>query len=251
MNGISSQNLQFLKSFLIIDIETVSEKRHFYELSPEKQQLWRLKVNSKFRISDPKLQMKAYSEKAGIFAEFGKIIVISLGFIYPKDSDLHLKIINFKHHNESELLKSFFEFISRSFDPAKLSFGAHNGKEFDLPFICRRASIMSLPLPSCLQLSGLKPWQNPHVDTLEDWKYGDFKHYTSLNLLTHIHDIPSPKNQIDGSQVGNVYYKAGNLDKIADYCAQDVLATARLYTKIKFLKNIEQGNVQFTTFKFE
>ena len=88
--------------------------------------------------------------------------------------------------------------------------------------------IHGIELPRVLNLFGKKPWEVPHLDTLQLWKFGDFKHYTSLSLLTEILGIPSPKDDIDGSDVAQVYYKEKNLARIVRYCEKDVLSLAQV-----------------------
>jgi DNA polymerase elongation subunit (family B) len=127
-------------------------------------------------------------------------------------------------------------------DP-KTKLCAHNGKEFDFPYLSRRMLVNSITLPSLLHLSGAKKWEVPHLDTMEMWKFGDYKHYTSLDLLLALFNIPSSKSEMDGSKVNGVYYQEKDLKKIATYCVSDVVAIAQLYLKMKNLPLIEERNI--------
>ena len=99
--------------------------------------------------------------------------------------------------------------------------------------------INGVNLPKKLNLFGKKPWEIPHLDTMDLWKFGDYKHYTSLKLLTQILGVPSPKEDINGSQVAEVYYKEKNLDRIVRYCENDTIAVAQLVLRFQNLPIIE------------
>jgi uncharacterized protein YprB with RNaseH-like and TPR domain len=171
-----------------------------------------------------------FYERAGIWAEFGKIICISVGiFLNGKRAGLRVK--SFAGHDEKELLEDFSKMLSGQ--PLSLILCAHNGKEFDFPYICRRMLINGVQFPPHLQITGKKPWEIPHLDTMELWKFGDYKNYTSLNLLTAIFGIPTSKDDIDGSQVGYVYWVEDDLPRICTYCQKDVIATAQLIRRYR------------------
>ncbi len=218
---------------LIIDIETVSEKNSYEVLDESLRAHWEHKANI-LKLSDEERDTpsKSYFNRAGIYAEFGKIICIGLGFIDREKQQIRIKSLH--QHDERELLTSFLSLIQKLEQEHKASivFCGHNIKEFDLPYICRRALVHGLSLPSSLKLSGLRPWQNPHQDTLELWRFGDFKHYTSLDLLAHVLGIPSSKTDIDGSEVNRVYWLENNLERIAQYCSRDIYTTALVYLKL-------------------
>jgi hypothetical protein len=165
-------------------------------------------------------------ERAGIYAEFGKIVCISVGYHESKLKKFRIK--SFFSHNEKALLSSFADMLNKHFRSESDLLCAHNGKEFDFPYIARRLLVNQIKLPKLLDIAGKKPWEIKHLDTMELWKFGDYKHYTSLDLLTAIFEIPSPKSDIDGSQVNEVYWKENDVKRIAEYCQNDVLAIAQL-----------------------
>ena len=119
----------------------------------------------------------------------------------------------------------------------------HNAKEFDFPYIARRMIIHGLKVPAKLNLMGKKPWEVPHLDTMEMWKFGDYKHYTSLKLLTHILQIPSPKDDISGADVAQVYYRDNDIDRIARYCEKDVVAVAQILLRLRGEKILEEDEL--------
>ena len=219
-----------LSEILFLDIETVPEKSSFEELSPVKQELYGQKT--KYQRKEEFTAQEFY-ERAGIWAEFGKIVCISVGF-FNDDSSFRLK--SFFGDNEVKILEDFKNLLNRYYNQKHHVLCAHNGKEFDFPYIARRMIINKVALPEKLNLFGKKPWEVPHLDTLEMWKFGDYKHYTSLNLLTNILGISSPKEDIDGSMVGQVYYKDKDLKRIAKYCENDTLAVAQVYLRFSNLE---------------
>lgn len=216
------------ENVLFLDIETVPQYSGFNELPERFQNLWSDKAKT-FR--DEKPADEVY-ERAGIYAEFGKIICISVGIITEKP-ERKLRIKSFSGENEKELLEAFFAMLNKHFNKNENLLCAHNGKEFDFPYMARRGLVNGLKLPAILDNSGKKPWEIKHLDTLELWKFGDYKHYTSLSLLTAIFDIPSPKDDISGSDVAKVYYSEKNLPRIVQYCEKDVLAVVQLYLRYK------------------
>jgi DNA polymerase elongation subunit (family B) len=232
------ENLDIAK-VLFLDIETVSEQSGYKELSENFQKLWKLKSRQVLRKYDEEIEEEeanaVYSDKAGIFAEFGKIVCISVGFVVrdPDTKELELRLKSFASDDEAQLLKDFSQLVDKHYNnPNKHYFCGHNLREFDIPYICRRLIINQLPLPRSLDVAGKKPWETKHfLDTLQLWKFGDYKHYTSLDLLTNVFGIPSPKDDIDGSEVGAIYWKEKDLDRIAVYCEKDVLAVVQLLLK--------------------
>jgi len=221
-----------LPSILFLDVETVSGKATFSKLNKDMQKLWETKAEQIYRrtgeVPSPK---ESYIEKAGIFAEFGKIVCISVGFIsQEKDGEMHFRLKSFYSDDEAVLLTDFAKLLQST--PRFTYLCGHNIKEFDIPYICRRMVINQLAMPGKLQIHGKKPWELNHfLDTLELWKFGDYKNYTSLNVLCNIFGVPTPKDDMDGSQVGKAYWKDKALDKIAEYCQKDVLATAQVFLK--------------------
>jgi predicted PolB exonuclease-like 3'-5' exonuclease len=171
--------------------------------------------------------------RAGIYAEFGKIICISVGYLVPDGTALHLRKKSFFGDDERVLLEEFAELLNKHFSKADSRLCAHNGKEFDFPWLSRRMIINNIPLPAILDTAGRKPWEVNHLDTMEMWKFGDYKSYTPLNLLTYILGIPSPKDDIDGSQVYSVYYHLRDLPRIVQYCEKDVEALVKVFLRLK------------------
>ena len=218
-----------LDSILFLDIETVPEEEDFKVLDSEKQLLWEQK--SQYQRRD-EITAGEFYEKAGIWAEFGKIICISVGFFNIKGDLRSFRVKSFQGV-EIEILKEFKALLNSHFSAANHLLCAHNGKEFDFPYIARRMIIHGISLPSKLDLFGKKPWEVPHLDTMELWKFGDFKHYTSLKLMAHVLGIPSPKEDIDGSMVKQVYYEDKDLDRIIRYCEQDVITVAQILLRLR------------------
>lgn len=220
-----------LKQLLFIDIETVPVEPEYKDLTKAMQQLFADKT--KYYKTDASLD-ELYIQKAGILAEFGKIVCIGLGYLTGKAESYQMRVTAIANKNETSLLKTFLDLLNKSFNNVnKFSFCGHNIKEFDIPYICRRILVNGLPLPDALNISGLKPWEINHIDTLNLWKFGDRKHYTSLNLLANILNIPTPKNDIDGSDVARVFWQENDLERIAQYCKKDVITVAQLLMRFK------------------
>lgn len=229
-----------IQNILFLDIETVPEVELFSDLSEEKQELYALKTEYQ-RKEDTTAE--AFYHRAGIWAEFGKIICISVGYFIDIKGEKQLRITSFFGDDEASILTNFKKLLDTHFNQNKHLLCAHNGKEFDFPYIARRMIINRINLPKKLDLFGKKPWEVPHLDTLELWKFGDYKHYTSLRLLTSILNIPSPKQDIDGSEVANVYYKEKNLPRIVEYCERDTVAVAQLVLRFLNKPILEQKNI--------
>lgn len=221
-----------IKQLLFIDIETVPATFHFHQLSKHKQKLWADKVN-RYKKEDINAE-DLYKKRAGILSEFGQIICIAIGFITGNQPPHQMRIKAFASKNEKEVLLPFIQLLNQSFrNVHQFYFCGHNIKEFDIPYICRRIVINGLPLPDALNLSGLKPWEVNHIDTLELWKFGDRKHYTSLNLLASILEVPSPKDDIEGKDVARVFWEEDDLDRIVRYCKKDVATVAQVMLRFK------------------
>jgi hypothetical protein len=217
---------EHLNDILFLDIETISGAESLRDLPSRMQEEWTKKAQQ-LQKTDEREADELYFEKAGIYAEFGKVICIGVGyFTYKKAEDeLIYRTKSYAASTEHETLLEFRDLLEKK----DWILCAHNGKEFDIPYLCRRMLVNKLPLPDVLQLSGKKPWEIKHIDTLDLWKFGDYKHYTRLDLLAAIFDIPSSKEGIDGSMVNSVYYKENDLDNIRKYCLRDVEVTARIY----------------------
>lgn len=218
-----------LEHILFLDIETVPEEREYSRLDETKRQLWDHK--SHYRRAEDE-SAEEYYDNAGIWAEFGKIICISVGYFHFKDSRRQFRVTSF-HGDEKRLLEEFNNLLEAHFKHPKYLLCAHNGKEFDFPYIARRMIILGIPVPNKLNLFGKKPWEVPHLDTMELWKFGDYKHYTSLKLMANILGIPSPKEDIDGSMVRQVYYEEKDLDRIILYCERDVITVAQVFLRLR------------------
>jgi uncharacterized protein YprB with RNaseH-like and TPR domain len=218
-----------LDHILFLDIETVPQQESFDKLEPIDQQLYTDKT--KYQRKED-VTPEAFYDRAGIWAEFGKIICISVGYFVNRTEGQQFRTRSFTG-GEKELLEEFAHLLKEHFSKRNHLMCAHNGKEFDFPYIARRMIIMDVEIPEKLNLFGKKPWEVPHLDTLELWKFGDYKHYTSLKLLTRILKIPSPKDDIDGSQVRDVFYAEHDIQRIATYCEKDVVAVAQIVLKLR------------------
>ena len=228
-----------LNNILFLDIETVPEEENWKLLSKKTQELFEQKTQ--YQRKDEFIAEEFYN-RAGIWAEFGKIICISVGYFVEVEKKRQLRLRSFFGDDEYKLLTEFKVLLDTHFAKKSNLLCAHNGKEFDFPFLSRRMIIHQIELPKKLNLFGKKPWEVPHLDTLEMWKFGGYKHYTSLKLLTSILGIPSPKGDIDGSEVASVYYKEKNIQRIVSYCEKDTIAVAQLLLRFnnEKLLNTEQ-----------
>ncbi len=231
------------EDILFIDIETVPDKEKFEDLPERMQELWTKKTKF-LRKNDE--EPSAFYPRAGIYAEFGKIICISAGILFEENGVRKMKIRSYAGEDEQELLINFRNMLSGYTSKRRIELCAHNGKEFDFPYIARRLLINGIKLPEPLDVAGKKPWEVPFIDTLELWRFGDYKQYTSLNLLTQIFNIPTPKDDIDGSMVYDVYYKEKDLPRIIRYCEKDVLALAQLLMRYKGEPLVDPVNVYFS-----
>lgn len=231
-----------LKDILFLDIETVAGQSDFNALTPRFQALWE-KKSAFFREAETQTAEERYG-KAGIYAEFGKIVVIAVGyFVIQEGHAPQLRIKAFSGHDEKTLLADFAALFKSNFNTKNTRLCAHNGKEFDFPYIGRRMIINNVPVPEILNLSGRKPWEVPHIDTMELWKFGDYKHFTSLDLLAALFNIESSKDDIDGSQVNEVYYKEKNLERITEYCKRDVAVLVQVYLRLNQIEPLEPTNI--------
>ncbi len=231
-----------LKEILFLDIETVAAAATYTALDERLKIQWARKATF-FKRNENLTDEELFYAKAGIYAEFGKIVSVAVGLLTDKENgELGLRTKHFTSHDEAQLLGEFKNLLEKLGPATKLC--AHNGKEFDFPYLSRRMLINNIPLPEVLTLSGKKPWDVAHLDTLDLWKFGDYKHYTSLDLLTALFNIPTSKNVMNGSQVNEVYYKENDLEKISSYCVGDVVAVAQLYLRLKGLPLLPQQNIE-------
>ncbi len=232
-----------LTDLLFIDIETVPGTPHFQELPEEWKALWMGKI-SKTMPENYSVE-ESYHDRAAILSEFGRVICISTGYFY---TDTHgencFKIKSIAGDNERELIQIFSTLVDKFLEKRpRFAFAGHNIKEFDIPYLCRRIMINQMKLPQYLDLSGMKPWETNLVDTLQLWKFGDFKNYVSLRLLAAALGIPSSKDDMDGSMVRSVYYEEKNLSRITVYCQKDVLTVANIILRFKNLPLLKEGNI--------
>lgn len=221
-----------LQDLLILDIETVSQKAGYDELDEDWQELWSKKAGM---MNHPERDAASLYERASIYAEFGKIVCIGLGVFHFQNNEWNLRVKSISNHDERALLQEFAELLESRFDKPDSKLAAHNGKEFDFPYICRRMIINGIRIPQILDIAGKKPWEVKHLDTMELWKFGDYKNYTSLNVLAKCFGIPSPKDDIDGSMVGHTYWQLNDLERISIYCKKDIVTTAQILLKFKLM----------------
>lgn len=236
-----------LTELLLLDIETVPALPSFQDLEPGWQALFLDKISKTVpEAMDPE---EIYRKRAGILAEFGKIICISTAFFYETDAGLPaLKMKSIYGHDEVEILRIFTDLCNKMYQHNRnFQFGGHNIREFDIPYICRRLLINRLPLPEYLQLHDKKPWEVKMFDTLNWWKFGDNKNYVSLHLLANVLGIPTSKSDIDGSMVQDVYYREKNLPRIVAYCQQDVVVTANVILRFKDMPLLTSDRITVVT----
>ena len=231
-----------LNNILFLDIETVPEYHNYRGLDNETQQLWEQKTQ--YQRKD-EVSAEDFYERAGIWAEFGKIITISVGYFVNKADIRNFRVTSF-WGDEKKILNDFSNLLNTHFNGAQHVLCGHNAKEFDIPFIARRMIINGIALPNKLNLFGKKPWEVQLIDTMDMWKFGDYKSYTSLNLLAAIFGIDSPKDDIDGSQVWSAYWIEKNLERIKTYCMKDVVTVAQLLLKFKRMELLKPEQVSFT-----
>lgn len=238
-----------VKSILFFDIETVPLTASFSELNEELQHLWADKAQRLQRSMPDRFSAEVPVEEqfnnAGTFAEFARVACISVGFFADVDGEICFRVKSFYNDDEAVLLQEFKRMIEAAFSyKGRLRYlCGHNIKEFDVPFLCRRMLVNGIELPSVIDVAGKKPWEVGFVDTLELWRLGDYKNYTSLKTLTAIFGIPTPKDDIDGSQVRNVYYEEHDIERIATYCQKDVVATARVYMRMRMLPFVPEEKI--------
>jgi 3'-5' exonuclease len=240
---MSNNQLYKPENLLVLDIETVPQFENFNELPEKWKALWCDKISKTMpEIISP---AEMYEQRAGIQAEFGKIICISTGFFYYDVADrLCFRLKSYAHSEEKQLLVDFLKTLeSVNKSNPNFHFAGHNIKEFDIPYISRRLLINELQLPSFMQFSGKKPWETNLIDTMQLWKFGDYKNYTSLKLLAEVLGIATPKDDIDGSKVKEVYYKEKNLKRIVEYCQKDVVAVAQIFLRFQNLPLLPKENI--------
>ncbi|MFA5588115.1 MAG: 3'-5' exonuclease [Mariniphaga sp.] len=221
-----------VENIVFLDIETVPQTPEYNDLNEKWKQLWNYKM--KYQVNEEEPAEVLYN-RAGIYAEFGRIVCISAGYVFQRKGELFFRVKSFYDDDEKLLIQGFFNALEAFSRSGKQKLCAHNGQEFDFPYIARRALVNGLVLPNILNIAGSKPWEvrEQLIDTLQLWKFGDYKHYTSLSLLCELFNIPTPKDDIDGSQVARIYWEENDIDRIVRYCEKDTLAVANLMLKYK------------------
>jgi 3'-5' exonuclease len=232
-----------LHTILFLDIETVSQYATFDEVPEEWKGLWRHKAEMLLRDKQPITPEEIYG-RAAIYAEFGKIVCISCGILSGSGTEKKLILKSFYGDDEKSLLLEFTDMLRKWGSEGPRYLCAHNGKEFDFPYLCRRMIIHEMTIPPMLNLSGKKPWEVPHIDTMDLWKFGEYKSFISLNLLAHTLGVPTPKDDIDGSQVGEVYWSQRDLPRIVTYCQKDVVTVAQVYLRMIGVPQVRAENIE-------
>lgn len=233
--------MEQLKGILFIDIETVPIEHDYSSLTENLQKEWTKKTrilrNVPEQDADP---ATLFSERAGVFSEFAKVVCIGIGSLYEQDGNWKMRLKSLTNTNEKILLNDFCAVLSKFANMhSDFRFCGHNIKEFDIPFLCRRMIINAIKIPASMQVQGKKPWEVNHIDTMDMWRFGDYKNFTSLSLLAAVLGIPSPKSDIDGSMVAGVFYDDNDLPRIGSYCLQDVYTSAKVYLRLAGIHNID------------
>jgi uncharacterized protein YprB with RNaseH-like and TPR domain len=234
------KQVQFEK-ILFLDIETVPQAYQFEQLDDKSKALFEAK--NRFQISPEKPIEQIFEDRGGILAEFGKIVCISVGMLHEGSQGKSIRLKSYYHDDEETLLQQFKRLLEDHYNTPYHILCGHNSKEFDIPYICRRMLINGIALPSALQIAGKKPWEINHIDTMELWKFGDYKSYTSLSLLCHVMQIPTPKDDISGADVARVYYEEQDLQRIMVYCEKDVVALIQLFLRLQGEPLVDEFNI--------
>lgn len=229
------------EKILFLDIETVPQAYTFDQLDEKSQALFEAK--NRFQIGLDKSIEQIFNERGGILAEFGKIVCISVGMLHEGSQGRSIRLKSYYHDDEETLLTQFKRLLEDHYNSPYHVLCGHNSKEFDIPYICRRMLINGIALPNILQISGKKPWEINHIDTMELWKFGDYKSYTSLSLLCHVMNIPTPKDDISGADVARVYYEENDLQRIMVYCEKDVVALIQLFLRLQGEALVDEFNI--------
>lgn len=230
-----------LQDVLILDIETIPQHESYQHLPERWKNLWDKKAKALRKEDESPEELY---ERAGIYSEFGSVICVSVGLFTQRSGELQFRIKSYYGHDEHSLLHELAILLRENYSSQGKYLCAHNGKEFDFPYLCRRMIVQGIILPDCLNLAGKKPWEVQHLDTMDLWKFGDYKSYTSLDLLAAAFDIPTPKDDIDGSMVKDVYYKDKDLERIRVYCEKDVVTLARVLLRMMHLPDLKEENIE-------
>lgn len=232
-----------LDSLLVIDIETVSQSPDWKSMDEYWKQLWEQKIEK--QLPEGENPESFYPKRAAILAEFGKVICISAGYFRIQDGKAVFRVKSYAGDDEAALLNQFVKEAGQWQSKKKsAAFAGHNIREFDIPYLCRRLVINHLPIPGWLDFQAMKPWETNLVDTMQLWRFGDYKNYTSLNLLAACLGVPSPKGDIDGSKVGEVYWVEKDLPRIVEYCQRDVVTVAQVILRFRNQELLGDGEVE-------
>lgn len=232
-----------INNILFLDVETVPQFPSFKDLPDDWKTHWQKKSDILLKYHEEETTETIY-QRAGIYAEFGKIVCISCGIVSGSGKEKKITIKSFYGEDEVMLLNEFIAMLQKWCLSGNKFLCAHNGKEFDFPYLCRRMIINNIVIPPILNIAGKKPWEISHLDTLELWKFGDYKSYTSLILLAHIFGISTPKDDIDGSMVADVFWKEKNIQRIVHYCQKDVITLTQIYLKMCAEDLIAENNIE-------
>lgn len=233
-----------LSKVLFLDIETVPQAYKFEDLDETTAKLFDHKT--RFQQNEELTAADVYKERGGILSEFGQIVCISVGFVNETHTGKEIRLKSFYHKDEETLLKQFADLLNSNYATPYHLLCGHNAKEFDFPYIARRMLVHGIELPNALDIAGKKPWEINHLDTMELWKFGDYKHYTSLALLCHIFKIPTPKDDISGADVARVFYEDDDLERIKVYCEKDVVALIQLFLRFRRDGLVEEGDIIYS-----
>ncbi len=231
---------------LFLDIETVPVSPDYASMDTRLARLWE-KKSAWFRKDDE--QPEDVFDRAGIYSEFGKIITISVGLVKGNENNRSIRLKSFFGDDEYKLLEEFGVMLNNFCTGKEALLCAHNGKEFDFPYIARRMLINGINIPAILDNAGKKPWEISLLDTMELWKFGDYKHYTSLELITTLLNIPTPKDDIDGSMVASVYWKDKDLNRIMEYCEKDVIALIQVFLRFRNEGLVSESDIESVTIR--
>lgn len=231
----------YMEDILFVDIETVPQAPSYSELDERWKKLWIKKAQ---RLAKDEQTPEELYPRAGIYAEFGKIICISVGFLTEANGKREFRIKSFSGDDEKLLLEDFCDLLTENYYAKSHFLCAHNGKEFDFPYLCRRIIVNKIEMPDILDLAGKKPWDVKHLDTMQLWKFGDFKNYTSLDLLAALFDLPSSKEELDGSMIFESYYVNQDLQKIRKYCEADVATLASVFLRMNNKSSLEAEEIK-------
>ncbi len=231
-----------LKQMVFIDIETIRGKKTYNDVITENPALddyWQTKhtqIREKEPLSYGHIEDSAemYEKMAALYPEWGQIVCISIGQIKFDEDGNPIKFTtkSFSGLYEKILLEEFNETASKIMSKyPRMQWVGHNIKGFDMPYIIKRSLINGVRVPNVFHLQKQKPWESQLIDTNDVWKFNGWNG-ARLGLLTEILNIPSPKQDMDGKMVSDVFWEDGDLNRISEYCEMDINATANVMLRI-------------------